>query len=289
MSEKHKNDQGAVEWSFDFARVGESFNKLVDSFAGEEDVQTSTFSAPKQDTENARININFSIGKGNLTALPAGSATVFDATVKHVGEIEFIDVTDKDTHNITLRQKAKVNSLGKPVKQGFRALANHEDLDWNLAITQDMPVSLDVHGGVGPVKLDLAGTDLRRLKVNSGLGTMTVVLPKQDSHLDVDMNSGVGMTKIYIPENADLTLELDAGVGAVEVTVAPGTAVQLKADGGIGSINVPQSLNRLTKKKEFMDAGGVWQSEGYDLAKRRVTIKYDGGVGSFHLREAELV
>jgi hypothetical protein len=51
---------------------------------------------------------------------------------------------------------------------------------------------------------------------------------------------------------------------------------------------VPASVQRLSRK-EFMEHSGLWQSQGFDLAERRIIIKFDGGVGTFHLREAQTV
>ena len=97
----------------------------------------------------------------------------------------------------------------------------------------------------------------------------------------LDMNTGVGQTKLYLPENITANLDIDAGVGSVDITIPPNAAVQIHARNGIGSVDVPSNLRK--------HDNGMWQSEGFDLAERRIVIRYDGGVGSFQVREADLV
>jgi hypothetical protein len=285
--EKNKNTDQNVEWSFDFSRIGESFNRMVESLAGDEEVKTSTFSAERQSETNARIRVDFSVGVASVEPLDEGSTLLFEATVKHVGELEFKDEAG-DTREIRLRQKTNIPPNTGMIRQGFRAVANREDFTWNVRLSREVPLSLDIHGGVGPATLSLAQLKVRSCKVDTGVGELNLTLPAQQETIKVDLDGGVGQTRVFIPENADVTLDIDGGIGAVEVTIPPGAAVQLKANTGLGSVHVPASVQRLSRK-EFMEHSGLWQSQGFDLAERRIIIKFDGGVGTFHLREAQTV
>jgi hypothetical protein len=284
---KPKNEDRKVEWSFDFANINDSFNKIMESLAGEDELTVSEFNVAKSGVETARVNVKFSVAQGFIQALPVGSSDLFKATINHVGELEFKDEGDT-TKTVEVKQKQKIEFSANPIKQGFRAFAHREDLKWDIHLSPDVPLSLNINGGVGPTKLDLTNIQLLNLKVDTGVGTLDLILPSQNNKIEADIDGGVGQTKIVVPDNADAIINVDGGVGAVEITVPANAAVQVKADSGIGAVHVPKSMKRVTPK-EILDNSGLWQSEGYDLATRRISIRYHGGVGEFRVREAELV
>lgn len=283
--QKRNNAEGEVEWSFDFADLGNSIKGMFDSLAGEVEIQESQFSTPRSGVENARIKLSFAAGKNNLSALDAGSANLFEAHLKHVGEIEYKE-EGEGTKTISLKQKNKIAEMSAPIKQGFRAMANAEELEWNVKVATGLPLSFDVNGGVGPTVMDLTGMNVRSLKVGAGVGTLALTLPEQKEQVEATINTGVGQVTIHIPDSSDVSLTINAGVGEVNVVIPPNAAVQLTATTGLGAVHVPRHLKRLTKK-DFMEQGGKWQSEGFDLASRRIVIRYSGGVGAFNLKESE--
>ncbi|MDQ7026620.1 MAG: toast rack family protein [Anaerolineae bacterium] len=288
MSDKKvKNDKRKVEWAFDFANIGESFSNVMESLRSEEELTISEFNVPKADVESAHVTVKFSVAQGFVQALEDGSDDLFKATIHHVGEVEFTDEGDT-SKTIAVKQKGKFGFSANPLKQGLTAFSNRNDLKWDINLSPDVPLSLNIDGGIGPTKLDLSRLQLHNLKVDTGIGTLDMILPPQDKKIEADIDGGVGQTKIYVPDNADIILNIDGGVGEIEVTVSSNDAVQVMAEGGIGSVKVPDSLKRITKS-DMLEKGKVWQSEGFDLAQRRISIRYDGGVGEFKMCHAEIV
>ena len=285
---KRQSPDGKVEWSFDFGKLGDSIKDMANSIAGEEEIYESHFTASKDAATSARVKVNFAAGKNFLSALDVGSEHLVEANLTHVGEIEFSE-EGEDTKTVTIKQKGKMKDIATPIKQGFRLAANSNAIEWNVQLSPDVPLSLDVNGGVGPTKVDMTGLTVRNMKFDAGVGQFILILPEQDEEIDLDMNTGVGETKVYLPENINANVEIKAGVGSVDVTIPPNAAVQIRANSGLGSIDVPKSLRRMSKKGDFIETGGLWQSEGFDLAERRIVIRYKGGVGSFRVREAELI
>jgi len=278
---KRKNDDRSVEWSFDFAKLGESVRGVFDTLAGDAEVQESHFSATRDGVNSARLDIDFSVGKGYITVLEDGSDLLFEATIRHIGELTFQETQDGEhSKRIQLRQKRKIGNIASPFRQGFRAMADNEKLEWHIKVAPDVALSLDIDGGVGPTKLDLTGLDVRHMEVDAGVGKLTVMLPQQDNTITAEIDGGVGQTQVYIPDGTDMNLEIDGGVGSIDVTVAPGTALKVKTEKGIGSIKLPSGMTR---------DGSTSKTDGYDLAERHVNVRYDGGVGSFTVREAEII
>lgn len=285
---KRKNEESRTEWSFDFGKVGESVSRFFEGLAGDEEINTSVFSVAREGVESADIEVRFSAGVGALHPLTDGEH-LFSAELRHVGEVVLHDEGEA-RKKLKLEQKINPRSVGGSIRQGFRAMAEREELRWNIGVSTGVPVSLDVNGGAGPVTLDLTGLDLIDLKVDNGVGTIAVTLPAQEEHFEAEIDGGVGETRIVIPEGCNVDLEIDGGVGAVEIALPVSAAVRLNAETGIGAINVPASFKRLTEKEEFFDKGGTWQTDGYDLASGpRINIKYDGGIGQLRIVTASVV
>lgn len=286
MTDEHpKSDAREVEWSFDFANLGESFKKLLDSLAGEEEVQTSHLHVPKSGINRADIAINFSVGSGALRVL-AGGDNLLEATLVHVGEIDLTNTGDSTRH-IELKQKMKPSSFAAPIRQGLRALVNRTELKWDIALAPDVPTFLKIDGGVGPVTVDLTGMTLSGLDVDNSVGSLHLTLPATDAGYTTKVDGGVGEVVIQVPSGASGRLDIDGGVGAIEVIVAADAAVRLEAETGIGSIQVPAELVRVDEHGDFTHR--TWQTPGFDLAGSRLIIKYDGGVGQLRVRVADTV
>src|SRR5688572_16440607 len=120
--EKFKNEESSeereVEWSFDFANLGESFKRMFNSLSGDEELKTSHFTLEKSGTTRADVDINFSVGTGELRAL-LDSNNLIDAEIVHVGEVEFKAEGDAVKH-IELRQKMPKGVSAAPIRQIFK-------------------------------------------------------------------------------------------------------------------------------------------------------------------------
>lgn len=283
---KKKNSEEKVEWSFDFGKLGESINEMMGSLADDQETQHASLTAPLDGATRATINIHFAMGENTITALEGGD-TLMQADIDYVGEIVFTTEGDEEK-TVILKQKQQ-RDPGSSIKQGFRMMADRKKLFWNIGLAKDIPLTLKVDGGVGPVEMDLSGLTLESLEVDSGVGTLNLILPVQESRYEVDVDSGVGAVRLTIPDNTDAVIDVNGGVGSVDVFVAPDQPVRLKGSTGLGGINVPQHFSRRKGKQEFMDNSGTWETDGYEVAARSVKIKYDGGVGSLRVRPLETV
>ncbi len=283
--EKNKNEQHKVEWSFDFANLGESFKKLLDSLAGEEEIKTSHLTVPKNGVTRADVEINFSVGTSTLRAL-ASSDFLMEATLIHVGDVDLTTNNDSTRH-VVLKQKMKPANFTAPIRQGLRALVNRTDLKWDIALSPEVPTHLKIDAGVGPVTVDLTGMQLSGLDIDGGVGTLQVTLPATDAAYTTKIDGGVGEVVIHVPVGAAGRLNIDGGVGAIEVVLPANSAVRLEAETGIGSVQTPAEFVRVDDHSDFSER--TWQTDGFDLAGSRLIIKYEGAIGQFRIRMAEVV
>lgn len=120
---------------------------------------------------------------------------------------------------------------------------------WDLSLSQEATLDLNLTVGAGDADVDLTRLDLSALAFHIGVGDGTVVLPEQ------------GQFKARV----------DGGIGKLVVRIPPEMAARITADSGIGSMDVDDYFER---------QGDVWVTPGYEDAENRVEIEVDIGIGS---------
>lgn len=305
--EKHKNDKRyETEWSFSFESIGKSIDKALSGMGGE--AITKTFTVPKEAAQTAHLIIGGSIGRTTITALEPGSPNLFEAEIRHLGELEFVTTGDGADRFISLRPR-QIKDLIEPIKRSFGQLGSRQELYMRVRVSPDLLIRLELHGGVGPTEFDLAQLNLTSLEVDGGVGPCTLSLPTtanpytakieggvggitvntpSTTHVRLDLEGSVGPTTLNISAEASLEIKLEGGVGGTTVNAAPGVAFHLEAESGIGSVNVPKNMRQLKESGDFMRNGGVWESEGYALSSKRVAIDYNGGIGGLRIKQDDI-
>jgi hypothetical protein len=288
--------QYKTEWSFSFEGMGDRIRDAVGSLDFDEEIKLASYSQPIDDAESATVNLHGALGETNVKSL-VESKNLFEADLAYVGELEF-NATGDTEKSVTLRQKS-----GIPFKGLFRR--NLDGLHWDVRISPDLPVALNVHGTVGPTRLDLTGLKLKSVSLHGIVSKSELVLPTSEdgysvhihgnvgpfkvtmpanTNIDMHVHGNVGKTEIDFPEKAGTTtVNLHGSVGKVQVAVAPETAVRVVANGNLGSVRTPDHLRRAKTRKSFIAASGTWETEGFDEAERQITVRMQGGVGSLSI------
>ncbi len=267
-----------VEWSFDFEGMGERFSQFFSDMMGDEvEVKSAELFAPREGATSARIEIDFSVGKASLIALPADSDTLFQAQINYIGEYEF-EVSGAEERFIALRQK------GRFPRGVGHIIGNKKDLSWDIALAPNIPYHLSVKGGIGETDIDLSNLLADVVKLETGVGKVALTLPAQGKAFAASINGGVGKTDVVIPAGSGGKLDISGGVGEVTITVAADAAVRLSTNAGIGKVNLPNSFIRIKGEDHFAGISGVWESANFAEAEKQIIIDFDSGVGSFSLR-----
>ncbi|MEQ8675141.1 MAG: hypothetical protein RLP44_20555 [Aggregatilineales bacterium] len=279
MSEK----QYKTEWSFSFENIGKKFSEAMESIGADVEVQTASFTEPLDDAKSARVELDLSIGKTTISALDGASDNLFEADVRHVGELDY-HVSGTADKQVFLGQKKGANAFFDSFKQALSKLGKREqeglNLVWDIRLNPNVPLDLSIDGGMGLNKLDLSGVTLKRLEIDGGVGETHLTLPQSADGYTVDNDGGVGETTITVPENTSVKLTIDGGVGQTRIKLAEGTAARVISDGGIGDVKVPKNFKNIEKRGDFMGRSGTWETEGYSLSSNQVEITIDGGIGS---------
>lgn len=272
-----------VEWSFDFENVGKQFGQFFKNMmeSGDVELETADLAAALEGAASAQVEIDFSVGRAAVTALDVDSDNLFEAQITYVGEYEF-EVSGGAERRIALRQKGRLPSgIG-------HIFSNAKNLEWHIALAQNIPCDLSLKGGLGKTDIDLTHLEADAIRLDTGVGKVALTLPS-GRRFNASISGGVGKTDVTVPAGIGGDLKIDGGVGEVKVLVAPNAAVRIKANSGLGQINLPAAFARISGSGGFTGADGIWETPDFADAKKQTVIDYNGGVGSFHLKFFEVL
>lgn len=243
------------------------------------DVQTHHFTAPVNDTQSARVQINTSMGKTHVYALDDDSALI-DADVTHIGEVDFNVHGDAEAV-VELTTDSSSNWYWLNPANWFNA---HRQLRWEVGLNRTLPTNLTIQGGIEESTLDLDGLNLTELTVKGGVGKIDLTLPATNAPYDATVHGGVGEVNVKIASGAVVNLSAKAGVGAFNIITPESTGIRVQAKMGVGDIKLPKHFERIEgHHSSGIGGSGVWETPGFDNAKRQVFIQFDGGVGELRV------
>ena len=306
MSEerKEKEKQYETEWSFSFGNLGESISNMISSLNIGEDaeIKTAHFEELLENAASARVILEPTIGSATVTAL-SDSENLIEADLTYVGEVKFV-VEDHETHKLVRLGQHIRNDVFKPIKDAIGSFSRREELKWDMRLTPNIPLDVQINSGVTANNFDLSGLQLTRLGINGGTGKTDLKLPTMGGQYPVDMNCGTGELNVEIPAGAHIKFDakngtgqtsivigsgavvnahLVGGIGRCNVTVPADAGVRVKATTGLGKINMPQNFIAV-KVEEFVATVGTWETPNYANAENKIDIQYEGGIGSFNVR-----
>ncbi len=136
-----------------------------------------------------------------------------------------------------------------------------------------------------------------QLNINTGVGQSRLDLSALQL-TSLSLNVGVGSVIVELPASAEtLTAQIRAGVGETNVTIPEDAAVILGINGGVGSVSVDvpdhtavrleanTGLGNINVPGNFADLGEsndnqIWETPGFEAADQRITITFEGGIGN---------
>lgn len=132
-------------------------------------------------------------------------------------------------------------------------LPNASAYVWDLGLSPQVPLNLQVNMGAGNLDLDLSGLKITGLKVNQGAGEIKVALPASGSY----------------------PAEIKGAVGTLVVTLPQGLAARIKSDSALTAVQMPSG---------FTKDGDTYTSPDYSGAANRVDLTVGQAIGSVVIR-----
>ena len=249
--------------------------------AQEVEVQTAQFSEPLSGAERAEVRLDLSVGQVTIDAL-ADSNELISADLNYLGDVRFEHSGDA-VRRVHLFTEGAVSggTFSIPFLPWFDF--GQPDLTWDIGLTPDVPIVLDINGGVGESNIDLSGLQITSLDMNTGVGETTLTLPATDAAYNASIDTGVGELAITIADGAALALTVNGGVGQVTLDIPHDGAVRLEARGGLGDVNVSgANLNLVRQRDDVFE----YETDSYSSASEneRITILVTGGIGGVRVQ-----
>ncbi len=205
-------------------------------------MRTESQSVELGDAKSVSVKINMGAGDLEVTG---GAEKLLEAdfaynVAKLKPKVEFTDGT-------LVVQHPEVKGL--PSLQGITDYRN----EWDLRLSNEVPMSLSVDMGAGNSDLQLAALSLTGLDIILGAGKSTVDLSGDwVRDLDATIDTGAAEITVRLPRDVGVRVEVEAGVGTID---APG----------------------LTRD------GGVYTNAAYGVSEVTLHVNIEAGVGRINL------
>ncbi len=207
-------------------------------------VQVNTFSE-SMDGDTREAVLKLSGGAGRFIISDPTTELIKADTKQSVGSYSMSVDRDATTHIPTIELKPTEEHQEVNLNDG--KFENRVDVHLNTQPVWTMDVAL----GAGQGDLDLSAYAVKNLKLAAGAAELDLKLGAKADQSDV---------------------KLDVGAASVTVRIPKEVGCRIKKD---GALNVEQF-------DDFRDVGGgEFVSPGYDAARKKLMIRFDGGISHF--------
>ncbi len=136
----------------------------------------------------------------------------------------------------------------------FPFFGPRNQIDWDVALNADIPISLTLQLGANKSMLDLRDVSITDLK----------------------LETGASETKLTLPSRGRFHADLDLGAASLEVIVPEGLSARIHASIGAASLNIDET--------RFPHSNGYYQSRDYETAANAVDMTIDAGAASVKIK-----
>lgn len=214
-------------------------------FTGKE--REESISVKKDIAEELDVELNLGVGELTVTK---GAKDWVEGTVKY-------NVNDLEPKVTYKHRNHKGEVVIKQKELTVLDISNIKN-EWDLELSDAIPMNLTVNSGASDTRLDLQGFQLESLDINTGVGDLAVDLGGDwKKSFEANIETGVGETTVILPSKV---------------------GVKITTDKGIGTTNIEGFISK---------GNGVYVNEAYKDADVILTVHTDTGIGdvTFELDE----
>jgi hypothetical protein len=99
----------------------------------------------------------------------------------------------------------------------FWMWAPGESRNWELALSQDIPLVLDIDSGASTATIDLHDLKVTTLDLDTGASTTDLTLPAGAGETRVKVDAGAATLHIKVPVNVAAQIRLESGMASIRV------------------------------------------------------------------------
>ncbi len=218
---------------------------LVGRRLGDSNLAVEQVNVPLSDIREAHIRLHHGAGR-----LEIGAAAAPDTLLSGLfaGGVEQRLDRQGSAASLDLRTNTDV-FVGWP---GVNATGG---LTWNVNLTRDIPLRLELETGASETRLDLQELLVTELVLKTGASSTIATLPAR-----------AGLTRVNV----------QAGAASVELRVPEGVAARIQVKSGLAGIHIDSN--------RFPASMNGYATPGFDTAANRADINVETGVGSIDIR-----
>ena len=186
---------------------------------------------PTDNVTTAVVNIDFAVPGADLYALE-DSRSAIAGEITYLDDIVFEPRESGDTARIDLHTKNDFAFFLNPINW-----PSVEQMDrWQIGLTPNMPLNIDLDGGAGSLDLDFAALQLEELDIDGGAGSVDLWLPGGDYTVNYDI--GAGSSEIWLGDGGQQTVDINGGAGSITLYLPETMEARISIDSGAGSFSV---------------------------------------------------
>lgn len=244
----------------------------------------------RQRSDESRLDVHVRYGAGELVIRPGTGGELYRVGIRYDSE-----TFDPVTEYRNGRLEVGVEGRGRGVK-----LHKTEGGDMRLDLSPDIPLDLDLDFGAVEADIQLGGLRLANVSIETGASDTELRFsepnPLACDRLDITMGAaafeGEGLANANC---ARITVE--GGVGDISLDFSGPWRRDMVANItmalGSATLRVPDNVGVRVDKDTFLTdfsgrrfhkRSGVYYSDNWETAERRLTVDLEGAFGSFDIR-----
>lgn len=198
VNDENSNDLSGLEEKMEELEAGEVQKDVIKEVV-------------KQDIENAKsVQVDIDIAACKLK-ISGGSKQLF------TGGFAYSQKAWKPEINYTVEGEKGFLNIKQPKTKNIN-LNDGDKYAWNLKFGKNTPLDINLDFGAGMSEINLGSLPVKNFNMAMGLGKTTLDLRgdwKQNTEIHID--GGIGLLKVYLPENTGVQINIVKGLGVVEV------------------------------------------------------------------------
>jgi hypothetical protein len=237
------------------------------------ELKTETFVAPSGLARRARLEIQFSTGDNQIRPL-AGTQNLLVATAIHSGTVEF---TDSGTTNRNIRLSGPRSESGVFIWPSFMG-----EQSWDVAISPDVPVDLELGVSSGNTNVDLSGLKVESTSVQVSSGDTTVILPATGKSYRSVLRMSSGSLTVSVQPGAETIFESRISSGRLTYDLPVSSPVRFEVTRkSSGTVRLPERFQLVSGQA---NGEGVWEAPGSDPSAPLIEITVEISSGNVIVR-----
>ena len=259
--------------------------------------QWRTVDVSRQLRDSSAHEVRIRYGAGTLSVRPTDEPVLFTMHMRYDEEsMTPVHRYDAQDHSLTL-------GLSDLSIRGSREAGRDSHGELRVALSQRVPMTLDLELGAAQAELDLGGLALHAVKIETGASASQVrfAAPNPARMRTLEVSAGAASVDLQGLANANVdAVRVTGGVGSVKLQFGSALArdVDVDAEMALGkvSVQVPPDAGVRVELSRFIAGfdhfglrkrGDAWYSENWERAAHRVTIRVKTVFGSVAVMRGE--